>query len=121
MTAEDWGWHARVSAEVLESDLSNGAKVLYATLSLFADANDNAKVPFEVIKRYTKASDATLSRYLKELENGGFVQKDKRRKDNGKFSSTYKLLKRRSKPKKKQTNNDNKLVVPINHGNHAKT
>lgn len=87
--AEGYG---RISKSVMKSRLiSNGAKSVYAYLCAYCGSDNICYPSQETIRRELDISRDTLSKYLRELAECGYITVTQE-KENGKFSrNVYKV------------------------------
>jgi hypothetical protein len=68
-----YGYWAVMPAEILHSNISNGAKVLYLHISALASKNGYCFASNGFFEKQMKCSQMTLNRMFRELEINNFV------------------------------------------------
>ena len=67
------GFWAVLTAPILESDVSDGAKLFYAQLSRFTGKDGICWASHRALSIALQVGERTISRYVSELETGGFI------------------------------------------------
>jgi len=88
-------WHYSIRKEfVFNSTLSRDSRFLYVILLSFTNKDKKEVFPSrEYLKNIMICSDRTLSRYISELKNNGYIKMKKVRSENGLFThNVYELF-----------------------------
>lgn len=86
-----------------DTDLNIQAKALYAYLCAYAGNKGSAFPSVELIKHELNISKDTFYKYIKELENSGYIAKEKERATGGQFKRNIYYLRSTPCPKKPDT------------------
>ena len=88
-------WHYSIKKEfVFNSNLSRDGRFLYVVLLSFTNKDKKEAFPSrEYLRKIMGCSDRTLSRYISELKNNGYIKMKKVRSESGLFThNVYELF-----------------------------